>query len=310
MKSGASYHFPPVVYREGKKVLWNRLERKPLANRPEERVRLRYIDYLTLQCGWPSTRISVESAVTVRNRDSILRADLICHDKQLLPSILIECKAESVPLNQKVAEQIALYNRSVSARILCITNGVEDLWFELKSREPVPLSESPLGRTTELQTIQQNREYWSKRGFAGKKTLVQPSEGITSVLQTFWSDELPWKTRYLNIHQDTPEVKFNHYYRTAETSDRVRIAMSFNAGLDGNTYLTAIFNEDGTNRGLLITNLNLLALKHDLNSTIITGNREIPFDLRKVIPLNMEENNRNIIENLPGFLETMFLKKL
>lgn len=310
MKSGASYHFPPVVYQEGKKVLWNRLERKPLANRPEERVRLRYIDYLTLQCGWPSTRISAESSVTIQNRDSILRADLICYDKELVPSILIECKAESVPLNQKAAEQIALYNRSVNAGTLCITNGVDDLWFELKNQEPVLLSKSPFGQPVELQTIQYNRDYWSQRGFAGKKPVVQPSDRITSILQIFWSDELPWKTRYLNIHQNTPEVQFNHYYRTAETSDRVRIAMSFNAGLDGNTYLTAIFNEDGTNRGLLIANLNLLGLKQDLNSTIITGNREIPFDLRKVIPLNMEENNQNIIENLPGFLETMFLKKL
>jgi hypothetical protein len=252
----------------------------------------------------------VESDVSLRNRDSILRADLICHDKKLVPSILIECKAESVPLNQKAAEQIASYNRSVNAGILCITNGVEDLWFELKNREPVPLSESPLGRTAELQTIQQNREYWWQRGFAGKKPVVQPSDRISAVLQSFWSDEMPWKNRYLNIHQDTPEVQFNHYYRTAETSDGVRIAMSFNAGFDGNTYLTAIFNEDGTNRGLLIANLNLMSLKHDLNSTIITGNREIPFDLRKVIPLNLEEKNRNIIENLPGFLETMFLKKL
>lgn len=310
MRSGALDHFPPIVISQGKKNLWNRLERKSLANRPEERVRLRYIDYLTLQCNWPSTRISVESAISVQNQDSILRADLICYDKQLVPSILIECKAESVPLNLKTAEQVAMYNRTVEARTLCITNGVEDLWFELKEQKIIPLSRSPLDHSSDPETIRSERNYWHHRAFVGKKPVAQPVDRSKDILCAFWSKKLPWETRFLNIHQSLPEVHFNHYYRLADIRDRVRIAMSFTAGIDDNTYLTAIYNEDGTNKALMIANLNELSNNHKMNSTIITGNHKIRFDLRKIVPLNFYEHNQNIIENLPDFLETMFLQKL
>ncbi|MEX1063468.1 MAG: type I restriction enzyme HsdR N-terminal domain-containing protein, partial [Balneolaceae bacterium] len=169
MKSGAAHHFPPLVFRNGKKILWNRIEKKPLANRPEERVRLRFIDYLTLECGWPSSRIGSEQTIAGRDGTPRLRADLICFDRSFKPSLLIECKAESIPLNQKTAEQIALYNRHVHAPHLCITNGINDFWFETGNRGVRTLARPPL--ETGAAKPAAGLDYWVARGFAGRNAL-------------------------------------------------------------------------------------------------------------------------------------------
>ncbi len=310
MKSGAIHHFPPTVFRKGKKVLWNRIERKPLANRPEERVRLRYIDYLTLECGWPATRIAAESAITVQNRDSRLRADLICYDKQLNPSILVECKAESITLNHKAADQIALYNHSIQADTICITNGVVDLWYGQNNGQLSGLKKLPLDHVTTPDKLRRQGDYWQKRGFAGSKPVTVSDGWETEMLCRFWSDELPWNSRYLEIRHEMPELSFENYYRLANVGESLRIAMSFSAGSDGNTYFTAICNEAGSNRALLITNLNRAAANDKQNSTIMAGSGSYEVDIRQEIPFDYQEIHTGVIEKLPDFLEPLFRRWL
>lgn len=310
MKSGAIHHFPPTVFRQGKKVLWNRIERKPLANRPEERVRLRYIDYLTLECGWPASRIAAESAIAVHNRESSLRADLICYDRQLTPSMLVECKAESITLNHKSADQIALYNHSVQADAICITNGVVDLWYGQKNRQISSLEESPLEHVTTPEKLRREDNYWQQRGFAGSKPVTTAGNWEVEILCRFWSDELPWDTHYLDIRHEMPGFSFENYYRLANVGEQLRIAMSFSAGSDGDTYFTAICNEAGSNRALLISNLNRAAAKNRKNSTIMNASGSYEIDIREKIPFDFNRISTGMIENLSGFLEALFLRWL
>jgi hypothetical protein len=310
MKSGALNHFPPVVYREGKRVLWNLIERKPHVNRPEERIRLKYIDYLTLECGWPLSRIASESAISVYNRESQLRADLICYDKYLKPAILIECKSESVSLSNRTADQTALYNHAVHADLICITNGIEDLWFKKIEDTIDVLKTQPIDKVRTLKSIRDNPGYWQTRGFLGAKLSEQFQSDITRLLNEFWSPELNWKNRFLRIQHSVPEFTFEHYYRLIDIDEHTRMALSFIGGLDGYTYFVAIYNIDGNNRALLISSLYKILTGSRQNSELITSSGSRDFDLRKIIPFRFPHFNQEHIANIPGFLNAFFVKSI
>lgn len=310
MISGTINHFPPLVFNLGKKALWNRIEKKPLSNRPEERVRLRYIDYLTLECEWPATRIATELSVENPVSNSSLRADIICFGKTFDPEILIECKAESVALNQKSALQIATYNRTVQAKLLCITNGVEDFWYEVDKGKIDVLQHSPVQTVNPHDTLRKDRSYWLKRGFTGNREFAGNSDWIVETLCSFWSDQFPYKSAYLDIHHQIPELQFDHYYKLADTGNETRIAISFLSSQNGDTFMTAIYNQDGQNRALLISNLNKTAGGVSDNSSMISGNGRTSFDIRKNIPFNFRKRSPEVIDNLPGFLESLFRQKL
>lgn len=310
MESGAIYHFPPVVVRQGRKVLWNRFGKKPFANRPEERVRLRYLDYLTLECGWPGSRIAVEQPVNRTKKGSHTRADLICYDNQLTPSILIECKSEFVKLGRNAAEQVAAYNQTVDVGLICITNGISDFWFELKDETLHNLAAPPVDSKCNIAALRSKLSYWKERGFAGRKPINGNGFWISDTLQKFWSADHPWQSRYIRIPHKVEELEIDHYYRLAEASDGNRIAMSFMAGFDDNTYLVAILNNDGQNRALLLSNLNAAAEKLSDNTLLVTGTGNYHIDIRTKIPFNFRDQSAGVVYNLPGFLEVIFHQKL
>src|SRR5699024_6172861 len=85
MESMAKYMYPQIVWREGRKMLWNSIHRKALKNRPEERVRLRVIEYLLMQ-GWSKHRITTEEAIG-NLADTSMRTDIICYNQQFKPNL-------------------------------------------------------------------------------------------------------------------------------------------------------------------------------------------------------------------------------
>ena len=200
MKSAVTSHFPPVVFHKGKRMLWNRLRKQPLANRPEERVRLRFMDHLILDCRWPASRIASESPVENPKGMHRLRADLICYDRQMKPLLLVECKSEAVSLNEDAALQIARYNRQVGARWGCLTNGSVDRWYKFNSNRAVPLKCSPLQEEHTAQSSQGpdrtdvaerdyeyrlDPDYWRARGFLGSKLPEEFSNDLADYLSTW-----------------------------------------------------------------------------------------------------------------------------
>ena len=53
------------------------------------------------------------------------RTDLLVNDCNGQPLMLVECKAPEVAISQKVFEQIAIYNLTIQAPYLLVTNGVQ-----------------------------------------------------------------------------------------------------------------------------------------------------------------------------------------
>ena len=53
------------------------------------------------------------------------RADAVVYDQQMHPLLIIECKAESVPLTQKTLDQAINYNRKLNVPYLLLYNGAQ-----------------------------------------------------------------------------------------------------------------------------------------------------------------------------------------
>ena len=68
------------------------------------------------------SRIAVETAITVG--DARKRCDAVVYDAALAPLMIIECKAETVPLTQKTLDQAITYNRKLNVPYLLLYNGV------------------------------------------------------------------------------------------------------------------------------------------------------------------------------------------
>ncbi|MEQ8424802.1 MAG: type I restriction enzyme HsdR N-terminal domain-containing protein, partial [Cyclobacteriaceae bacterium] len=52
------------------------------------------------------------------------RSDILIHDRNGKPWMLVECKSSSIKLTQKAFNQIAVYNMTIGASFLAVTNGM------------------------------------------------------------------------------------------------------------------------------------------------------------------------------------------
>ncbi|MBM6992392.1 MAG: type I restriction enzyme HsdR N-terminal domain-containing protein [Prevotella sp.] len=99
------------------------LRRRYVALTPEEWVRQSFIHYLTEHMGYPATLLANEIQLQVGQK--LLRADSVLYDQQLQPRMIIEYKAPTIPITQKVFDQISVYNLLLHADYLIVSNGLQ-----------------------------------------------------------------------------------------------------------------------------------------------------------------------------------------
>ena len=92
---------------------------------PEEWVRQQLLHRLVEQFGFPASLIAVEAAIKVGEVQK--RCDAVVYDRQMNPLMVIECKAETVPLTQKTLDQAITYNRKLNVPFLMLHNGVQTI---------------------------------------------------------------------------------------------------------------------------------------------------------------------------------------
>lgn len=63
------------------------------------------------------------------------RADLLIYDATGKPLLLAECKAPQVAISTDTLSQIAAYQKSLQAKILVLTNGMELKCFSLHDEQ-------------------------------------------------------------------------------------------------------------------------------------------------------------------------------
>lgn len=100
---------------------------------PEEWVRQRFLHLLVEKYGYPMSLIGVEIPISVG--DAQKRCDAVVYTRQMQPLVLIEFKAESVPLTQKVLDQAVTYNRTLSVPFLILHNGPQTILARINRQE-------------------------------------------------------------------------------------------------------------------------------------------------------------------------------
>lgn len=115
--------YPIKVAKRGEqKLIYDDLRRKYVALTPEEWVRQHFIHYLIDFKHYPAALIANETTITLANTTK--RCDSIVYDRNGMPKVIIEYKASSVKLTQKVFSQIGRYNMVLKVDYLIISNGL------------------------------------------------------------------------------------------------------------------------------------------------------------------------------------------
>ena len=168
-------YYPEIRTDRGTVELWNPVLKRRYAPRPEERVRLSFIDMLLTENLFPSSRIGFEVPVEAMHADSATRADIVLYDEDFKPWMLVECKAPGVPVTEATAIQAAQYNRRLAAPWVVLTNGTQTLvtrdgqMYGRISDAPLdaPLRDAPLFAPVPRP---QPLGYWLDRGFLSPST--------------------------------------------------------------------------------------------------------------------------------------------
>jgi len=297
MASITEHTYPQIVWRNRTKKLWNPIQRKALKNRPEERVRLRIIEAL-VQAGWSQHRISTEEAIGELG-DTSMRTDIICYTQQFEPRLLIECKAEHVPISAKTAEQVARYNQKVGAPYLLMTNGVSDYWYAIEngSKKVRELDSRPDLLDTEQTKPQYSLDDWKARGFWGDKASPDLRGWLEDLLPALWLDD-DASIRFLSFSNGPSDVDLNHYYRVSSVAKDRRLAITtINTAFGGNRMII-ILNEEDENKAVLEINLDVLFEDKKGNTSLYSRKGIRTFHLSKHIDLMSVDSVQEIVEQV------------
>lgn len=118
---------PPIDARiskdDGVTKIFDTIRKKYVVLTPEEWVRQHFLHFLIKEYGYPPALTTVEQGLKYHSLQK--RTDIVVYNRQARPLLLVECKAPSVRLSQAVMEQAMMYNRSLQAAHIVVTNGKE-----------------------------------------------------------------------------------------------------------------------------------------------------------------------------------------
>lgn len=106
----------------GEVQIYDPLRRKWLVLTPEEWVRQHFTAYLACVKGYPATLMNNEVALTLNGTRR--RCDTVVFDRHGHPLVIVEYKAPSIAVSQRVFDQIVRYNMVLHARYLIVSNGL------------------------------------------------------------------------------------------------------------------------------------------------------------------------------------------
>ena len=108
---------------KGHQTIFDVLRRKYVALTPEEWVRQHFVHFLIEHKGYPKALMANEIQLAIGNKK--LRCDSVLYDRMLKPRMIIEYKAPTVSITQKVFDQITIYNMLLHVDYLVVSNGIK-----------------------------------------------------------------------------------------------------------------------------------------------------------------------------------------
>ncbi len=113
---------PTLKKENGKVLIFDGIRKKYIVLTPEEWVRQHFINYLVTELKYPKSLFRIEGSLTYNRLQK--RSDILVFDRNSKPWMLIECKSPIIKLSQKVFNQVAVYNMTLGAKYLAVTNGM------------------------------------------------------------------------------------------------------------------------------------------------------------------------------------------
>jgi len=132
---------PKTRSQAGNREVFDPIRRKWVHLSPEEWVRQQFLQLLIETHQYPASLIAVEQSIALGDLQK--RFDILIYDRHHQPWMMIECKAQSVALDESVFEQLLRYNMSVPVRYLLITNGSHCMGWERDGRQAISLRKIP-----------------------------------------------------------------------------------------------------------------------------------------------------------------------
>lgn len=107
---------------QGKVWIFDIIRKKYVVLTPEEWVRQHFVHFLINDLSYPRSLFRIEGALTYNRLQK--RSDILIRNRDGKPWMLVECKSPAIKLTQKAFNQIAVYNMTIGARFLAVTNGM------------------------------------------------------------------------------------------------------------------------------------------------------------------------------------------
>lgn len=125
----------------GKTIVFDPLRKQYVTLTPEEQVRQKTLYYLVEMKKVPSGLIAVEYSIKVNNLAK--RCDIVIFNNLGKPMMIVECKAETVAVTEKVLDQAIRYYSGLKVEFLTLTNGKSMYCYKISDGKLEPLNDFP-----------------------------------------------------------------------------------------------------------------------------------------------------------------------
>lgn len=132
---------PEFDYQIEENLIFCMVRKKWVVLTPEEWVRQHFLNLLISHLGYPKGMFRLEHSMRYFKNQK--RSDISVLDKEGNMFLLVECKASSVKMDQKVLNQVAEYNKVLDAKYVAITNGLSHFIWESKNSTLKQIKEFP-----------------------------------------------------------------------------------------------------------------------------------------------------------------------
>jgi hypothetical protein len=119
---------PRITEEEGRLMIFDSIRKKHLVLTPEEWVRQHWIYFLIEKNQYPKGLLVTERGLTYNKLQK--RTDILVRNQEGAPYLLVECKAPTVPINQKTVDQAAIYHFKLKSNYLILSNGFSHIFLK------------------------------------------------------------------------------------------------------------------------------------------------------------------------------------
>lgn len=130
-----------IEHKNNRPYIFDEIRRRWILLQDEEWVRQNFVQYLVQVMKYPKSFIALEKEIYLGELKK--RFDILVYDQNHKPWMLIECKSEKVPINDKVLQQILRYNQKLPSKYLVLTNGGYTFGWQNKNGAMLELQSLP-----------------------------------------------------------------------------------------------------------------------------------------------------------------------